>query len=306
MPRYLIYFNQQWVGDHPAEWYDERGVLARAVVEEMQAEGVYVFAGGVDEDVDAAFGVAEGIHARESGRRPESEVRRLILEALRPARFFEGRGYYFINDMQGHIRLLPTSPEREGLLSLYNNDDIGQPVMVRLIEAARQPRGQGWARYRWYPIGETRQMKDKLSYVRHFAPYDWLIGTGDYLESWEDYRRQEALERLRSTRFGRNGYVVVSSLDGKALIMPAAPEFEGKAYPDLPEQQAQVIKQVTELARAGMSQGLAGLFLEAHPDPDNAKCDGPCALRLDKLEPFLTQLKQLDDLIKSFAPIETA
>ena len=64
--------------------------------------------------------------------------------------------------------------------------------------------------------------------------------------------------------------------------------------------------QVTELARAGLSQGLAGLFLEAHPDPDNAKCDGPCALRLDKLEPFLAQLKQLDDLIKNFSPIETA
>ena len=63
---------------------------------------------------------------------------------------------------------------------------------------------------------------------------------------------------------------------------------------------------MTDLAKAGMSQGLAGLFLEAHPDPDNAKCDGPCALRLDKLEPFLTQLKQLDDLVKSFAPIETA
>ncbi|MEH6565123.1 MAG: 3-deoxy-8-phosphooctulonate synthase [Halopseudomonas sp.] len=64
--------------------------------------------------------------------------------------------------------------------------------------------------------------------------------------------------------------------------------------------------QVTDLAKAGMSQGLAGLFLEAHPDPDNAKCDGPCALRLDKLEPFLTQLKQLDDLIKGFPELETA
>ena len=64
--------------------------------------------------------------------------------------------------------------------------------------------------------------------------------------------------------------------------------------------------QVTDLAKAGLSQGLAGLFLEAHPDPDSAKCDGPCALRLDKLEPFLTQLKQLDDLIKNFPPIETA
>lgn len=64
--------------------------------------------------------------------------------------------------------------------------------------------------------------------------------------------------------------------------------------------------QVTELARAGMSQGLAGLFLEAHPDPDNAKCDGPCALRLKQLEPFLKQVKAIDDLVKGFEPLETA
>ncbi len=63
-------------------------------------------------------------------------------------------------------------------------------------------------------------------------------------------------------------------------------------------------EQVAELARAGMGVGLAGLFLEAHPDPRHAKCDGPSALPLDKLEPFLTQLKQLDDLVKSFEPID--
>lgn len=55
MPQYIIYFNQQWVGDHPAEWFESRGPLARAVVEEMRAEGVLVYAGGVDEDVDAAI-----------------------------------------------------------------------------------------------------------------------------------------------------------------------------------------------------------------------------------------------------------
>ncbi|MBN7796766.1 3-deoxy-8-phosphooctulonate synthase [Parahaliea mediterranea] len=57
--------------------------------------------------------------------------------------------------------------------------------------------------------------------------------------------------------------------------------------------------QVLELARAGMATGLAGLFLEAHPDPDKALCDGPSALPLDKLEPFLAQVKAVDDLVKS-------
>lgn len=61
--------------------------------------------------------------------------------------------------------------------------------------------------------------------------------------------------------------------------------------------------QAFELARSGMALGIAGLFLEAHPNPDEAKCDGPCALPLDKLEPYLAQMKAVDDLVKSFEPV---
>ena len=63
-------------------------------------------------------------------------------------------------------------------------------------------------------------------------------------------------------------------------------------------------RQVAELARAGMAVGLAGLFLEAHPDPDHARCDGPSALPLAQLEPFLAQIKAVDDLVKGFAPLQ--
>jgi hypothetical protein len=56
MTKYIIYFNQQWVGDHPAEWFDGRGPLARKVVEEMRSAGVLVFAGGLVEEIEEAFG----------------------------------------------------------------------------------------------------------------------------------------------------------------------------------------------------------------------------------------------------------
>lgn len=62
---------------------------------------------------------------------------------------------------------------------------------------------------------------------------------------------------------------------------------------------------VTELSLAGLSQGLAGLFIEAHPDPESALCDGPCALRLDKLAPFLDRMVAIDALIKQFEPLDT-
>jgi len=62
--------------------------------------------------------------------------------------------------------------------------------------------------------------------------------------------------------------------------------------------------QVVDLAKAGMAVGLAGLFLEAHPNPDQARCDGPSALPLDLLEPFLQQVKAVDDVVKSLPSLE--
>ena len=62
MSKYIIYFNQQWVGDHPAEWYESRGPLARAVVADMKEAGVLVFAGGLVEEIEEAYGFDENGH----------------------------------------------------------------------------------------------------------------------------------------------------------------------------------------------------------------------------------------------------
>ncbi len=64
--------------------------------------------------------------------------------------------------------------------------------------------------------------------------------------------------------------------------------------------------QAAQLARSGIALGIAGLFIEAHPNPNEAKCDGPCALPLDKLAPYLAQMKAIDDLVKGFEPLDTS
>ena len=63
-------------------------------------------------------------------------------------------------------------------------------------------------------------------------------------------------------------------------------------------------EQCVDLGLAGMSQGISSLFLEAHPDPDKAMCDGPCALSLGQLKPFLQQMKAIDDLVKGFDSLD--
>lgn len=131
-----------------------------------------VLRASISEQVDIAMQVAQGIYDRESPRRPAADVKRLIVEALRPVRFYAGRGYYFIDDMAGQFILLPTAPQFEGKTVLDNRDDIGHYIMRGLIEAAGKPRGEGFSRYRWYRPDDPQRMADKLAYVRHFAPYD--------------------------------------------------------------------------------------------------------------------------------------
>lgn len=63
-------------------------------------------------------------------------------------------------------------------------------------------------------------------------------------------------------------------------------------------------EQLLELARAGLAVGIAGLFIEAHPDPANAKCDGPSALPLHLLQPFMVHMKAVDELVKSLPVIQ--
>lgn len=203
------------------------------------------------EPVEAAIQIAEAIHAREAGRRPDAEVQRMIIEALRPVRFFDGRGYYFIDDMSGRFVLLPTAPQFEGQLLPDNQDDTGRHIMRGLIEAARQPPGQGFSRYRWYRPDDPKRMADKLAYVRHFAPYDWLIGTGDYTYEWEARLQQEAIARLRSIRFGESGYIGLIDAEGRSLLSPSDPGLEGGHFSAMPAEEGEALRILFAKAREG-------------------------------------------------------
>lgn len=107
----------------------------------------------------------------------------------------------------------------------------------------------------------------------------------------------------RGSCFGYNNLVV--DMLGMDLMKPMAPViFDATHALQQPGGRTDSAdgrrKQAAELARSGLALGIGGLFIESHPDPDNAKCDGPCALPLDKLEGYLTQMKQIDELVKGF------
>jgi 2-dehydro-3-deoxyphosphooctonate aldolase (KDO 8-P synthase) len=110
----------------------------------------------------------------------------------------------------------------------------------------------------------------------------------------------------RGSSFGYNNLVV--DMLGMDLMKEYAPViFDATHALQLPGGRSDGAggrrQQAAALARAGMAIGIAGLFLEAHPDPAAAKCDGPSALPLHALRPYLEQMLAIDQLIKGFAPL---
>lgn len=232
------------------------------------------------QQVDTAFQIAQAIYDAESPRRPAAEVKKLIVEALRPTRFYDGRGYYFIDDMSGQFVLLPIAPQMEGKTILDNKDDTGHLIMRGLIDAARKPAGEGFSRYRWYSPDSPKEMSDKLAYVRHFAPYDWLIGAGDYLYKWDQLQQQEAIARLRSVRFGATGYIALLDSQERSLISPANKALENVLAAEMPPVERTALKVLAEKARQG-----GGFVNYEWPHPGSGKLAIKTAL-VSTVEPW--------------------
>lgn len=113
----------------------------------------------------------------------------------------------------------------------------------------------------------------------------------------------------RGTSFGYNNLVVdMLGMDQMKDLAPVV--FDATHALQKPGGRADSAdgrrQQAAALSRSGMALGIAGLFLEAHPDPNVAKCDGPCALPLHALRDYLEQMVAVDRLVKSFRPLVTA
>ncbi|UTW10391.1 bifunctional diguanylate cyclase/phosphodiesterase [Marinobacterium rhizophilum] len=178
------------------------------------------------ERVDQAYAVAEAIYLRERGRRSAQEIQALIGEALRNLRFFSGRGYIFIDDLAGNAVLAPQNPEREGKNLLQSPLAQERIAMRGLLDAVRNPAGAGYFRYRWEVPGSGGAASDKITYVRRFDAFDWIIGTGDYVARMQRDLQGKLLQRTRAIRFNDNGFIAVLDRQGRILDdgRPADPE----------------------------------------------------------------------------------
>ncbi len=191
--------------------------------------------------VNEACLIAENIYQRNKSDKSLSKIKQLIIAALDPIRFNDGKGYYFAIDLDGIAQFLPGDEALENtcLLDIHDSD---HRYFIRDALRIIKTRGEGFYQYRWHKPGSSRNDHLKIAYARHFEPLNWMIVTAAYFEDVRNDIEREVMGYIGSIRFGEDnqGYVFVYNIldfnggDAFAVmrVNPNRPDLVGQKISD--------------------------------------------------------------------------
>ena len=217
-----------------------------------------------------ADAIAANLQKKFAGKKSTAEIRGLIVEALRPIRFNNGRGYFFATGLDGREILFADHPELEGKDLMNMRDTRGAFVIREMIDLVCRD-GEGYYRYTWTKPGESGKDYPKIAYLKYSAPLDGFIGTGEYLDDVERDIQQEVLGRIGKIRFGKDGYIFVVSFDGVTLMNGVQPELIGKPIWDMTDPYG--VKVIQEERRAAETPN--GDFIRYHWEKPTTRTISP-------------------------------
>ncbi len=190
-------------------------------------------------------------------RYSHEEIRNLIIEAVRPIRFNNGRGYFFMTGLNGVELLFSDRPEFEGRQLINMKSGDGRYIIRDMIRIAESKDGEGYYRYMWTKPFVKGNHYLKIAFIKKFEPLNCFIGTGEYLSDFELTRKRGVIEALSSIHGDMPGYYFVGQWDGVSLLGP--PAVTGKNMWGVTDSDGKMV--VQELVKAARS---GGGFVEYH------------------------------------------
>lgn len=181
----------------------------------------------IQQRVYDAHTIASNIYLQHHKEWPEEKIKESIKAALRGLRFFNGDGYYFAHSLQGDLQLHGLKPESEGKNRLNVRDSKGQYIVKNFINIINKEK-EGFLSYTYASFSQPDVEREKLVFVKHFKPYNWMIGTGDYAENIEKIIQTEVLDYIEQIRFGKDGFIFVVNYQGTVVMSPTQKHLIGK------------------------------------------------------------------------------
>ena len=179
--------------------------------------------------VDEAYIIASNIYKENKNTKSDKEIQKIIIDALSKIRFFDGRGYYFINTNKGKGILFNGISKLDSPPDLYNlQDRKGGFILRKQIDIVKNS-GAGYL-YNYFTKIDTTSSEEllKLSYIREFKPFNWHIGTGEYLDDLNENIKTRIYNYISNLRYGINGYLFAFTPKGIVVSHGDSSELVGK------------------------------------------------------------------------------
>jgi len=175
----------------------------------------------VRQRTNEAYTIIEEIYNYHKNNRSLDQAAAEVKTVLRNFHYNGRRGYYFaLGFDDGMVKIYPPAPQLEGTSFLKIRDMNNKPVGQDMINIARL-KGEGAYEYTWSKPNAPQKQYRKIAYVKYFAPLNWVIGTGEYVDEIISDLQINLVERIEKIKFHNNGYVFVADFNGLSLSFPA-------------------------------------------------------------------------------------
>ena len=172
----------------------------------------------IKSQVYIAHSIMTSIYNAYKDTKTKEEITELIKNALKNIRFNEGRGYFFIYELDGTNIFHAIKPKREGK-SFFDAQDINGTYIVReSISIAKSKKMEGFQNWFFHKTDKTNKEYEKIGFIKKFEPYNWFLGTGEYVEDFKSMNRNKILDYISILKYIDDGYIFVIDYEGNVLV----------------------------------------------------------------------------------------
>jgi len=180
---------------------------------------------------DLLFHILNNFYLENRNSLSENELREEMKKIVKSARYGKN-GYFWINDFNYKMVMHPIKPDFDGKVFI-NTPKV--PFVQLGVDALKKCNcDSAFIKYRFYNPA-TKKYEFKVSLVKVFRPYNWIIGTGSYISDITKEVQTQVLKSIKNMRYGKNGYFWINDFNYKMVMHPIKPEFDGKVFINTPK-----------------------------------------------------------------------
>ena len=253
------------------------------------------------EQTDFIFSILEGEYKKLKNTLPDAVLKERLRSIVEETRYGKN-GYFWINDTDAVIVMHPIKPQLNGK-NLYNYKDKGGKQIFKEFAAVAKANGGGFVDYVW-PKPGFEKPQPKVSYVKLFKPYNWVVGTGEYVDDVSSKIKKEALATINKMRYGKNGYFWINDSHPNMVMHPIKPSLDGKDLSNIKDKAGKYLFKEFVTATRDNPQGGLVTYLWPKPGFDKPQKKFSYVQKFEKWDWIIGTGAYVDDVEADIALME--